>query len=118
MTICPWPCIWVVKAAVSRVRPWTAPNLPSSSRSATRWVVPERPCFGKLLLAAFLVTPLVASAPKPSWYARIASYSALVATAVVLSRVCLGAHFPNDVVAGAVLGAGVGDGGGSVRPHH
>ncbi len=39
----------------------------------------------------------------PKWYVIIPSY--LYATAVMLSRPYLGAHYPSDLLAGAVLGA-------------
>ncbi|HSB79589.1 MAG TPA: phosphatase PAP2 family protein [Candidatus Methylomirabilis sp.] len=41
------------------------------------------------------------------WYPRYTSLFLTLAVLVGLSRVVLGAHFPSDVLAGAVLGTGV-----------
>jgi membrane-associated phospholipid phosphatase len=58
---------------------------------------------GHAALSAALVTSWGASYPR--WY--VLGPGALWATAVALSRVHLGVHYPSDILAGTIVGAGV-----------
>ena len=78
------------------------------------------------MLPALISTPTSLSFPSAhasSSFAAARAYSALVpaaplyvvATAMALSRVYLGVHYPSDIAAGALLGTLVGAGGGAQR---
>ena len=58
---------------------------------------------GHAALSAALVTSWGASYPR--WY--VLGPGALWATAIALSRVHLGVHYPSDILAGTILGTGV-----------
>ncbi|MGI9098865.1 MAG: phosphatase PAP2 family protein [Solirubrobacteraceae bacterium] len=84
----------------------------------------RRPQLAKL--PALISTPTSLSFPSAhasSSFAAARAYSALlpgaplyaVATAMALSRVYLGVHYPSDIAAGALLGTLVGSGGGAPR---
>jgi membrane-associated phospholipid phosphatase len=89
-----------VKQLVSRPRPpvehlqtvtgWSFPSGHASQASA----------FGFALVLALRAAPI------PCCELRLAWAAAAIVTAVALSRVWLGVHYPSDVVAGLLLGGG------------
>jgi undecaprenyl-diphosphatase len=112
---------WVVKRAVGRTRPWVALGYPAPFGAPHDGSFPSGHASGTFCVAAFLAValptawPPPAGSPAPRWQPRLVAAGALVIAVLVgLSRVYLGAHFPSDVVAGAVMGACFGAGGGAL----
>jgi undecaprenyl-diphosphatase len=101
--------VWAVKALVGRVRPWMALGLPAPIGTPSDYSFPSGHAAGSFCLAAFLAVALPAAWPAAPARARAVSALAFVyAVLVATSRVYLGAHFPSDVVVGALLGAAIG----------
>jgi membrane-associated phospholipid phosphatase len=103
---------WTVKLAVGRVRPWIALGYPAPYGAPHDGSFPSGHASGSFCVAAFLVValpaawPAPANAPASAWRARLVGAGAVaIAVLIGLSRVYLGAHFPSDVIAGAVMGA-------------
>lgn len=88
----------VLKHAVNRQRPFiTYPSLdPAISASSASF--PSGHTSNSFSLATSL------SLNYPKWYVIVPSY--LWATSVAYSRIHLGVHYPSDVLAGALIGAG------------
>jgi undecaprenyl-diphosphatase len=112
--------VWAVKLAVGRVRPWIALGLAPPLGAPHDGSFPSGHASGSFCVAAFLAVALPFVWRAPAWKVRLASLGALaVAALIALSRVYLGAHFPSDVLAGAVGGAGFGAvAGGLYLSHH
>lgn len=95
-----------LKNLVQRPRPYhTVPGVTSRSGRYQ----PDQDAFdpyafpsGHAALSFALATSLTLSDPK--WYVAVPAYG--WATAVALSRVWLGVHYPTDILAGAAIGAG------------
>jgi undecaprenyl-diphosphatase len=101
--------VWALKLAVGRVRPWLALGLAPPIGAPRDGSFPSGHAAGSFCLAAFLLVALPAAWPRSRGLAHAMSGLALaIATLVALSRVYLGAHFPADVLVGALLGALVG----------
>jgi undecaprenyl-diphosphatase len=101
--------VWAMKAAIGRVRPWIALGLPAPVGSPHDFSFPSGHAAGSFCLAAFLALALPAAWPASPRRARLVGGVAFVYAALVASsRVYLGAHFPSDVLFGALLGAGIG----------
>lgn len=103
---------WAVKHAVGRVRPWIALGYPAPYGAPHDGSFPSGHASGSFCVAAFLVVALPAAWPAPAhaptsaWRARLVGAGAVaIAVVIGLSRVYLGAHFPSDVIAGALMGA-------------
>ena len=71
------------------------------------WAAPNFPAFPSgHAMAGFATATVLALAARPRAWVAVAGYGG--AALLALSRVYLGHHYPSDIVAGAVLGAGVG----------
>jgi undecaprenyl-diphosphatase len=102
-------CVWAIKLAFGRVRPWIALGLPAPLGAPHDGSFPSGHASGSFCVAAFLAVALPAAWPGRSRGARAVGVTAVaLASLVALSRVYLGAHFPSDVLAGAVFGAALG----------
>ncbi len=98
--------VTAMKRVVGRPRPFVAQPLVSRSsryRSETDAGAFESFPSGHASLSVALATSWSLSHPR--WY--VIAPSAAWAAAVTVSRVHLGVHYPSDVLAGAVLGAGI-----------
>jgi undecaprenyl-diphosphatase len=103
--------VWSLKLGVGRARPWIALGLPQPIGGPHDFSFPSGHAAGSFCVAAFVVLALPATWPNSPWLVRlVAGVTCAIATLVALSRVYLGAHFPSDVVGGALLGALVGAG--------
>jgi undecaprenyl-diphosphatase len=104
-----------LKDLFGRVRPWIALGLPAPIMTPHDPSFPSGHAAGCFCVAAFFAVGLPAAWPDRPVQARVVvALAALVALLIALSRVYLGAHFPGDVLAGALLGGLVGALGGSV----
>jgi len=104
-----------IKAAVGRVRPWIALSLPAPVGAPHDGSFPSGHAAGAFCVATFLAVALPDFFPESPWRARLLSAGVTgFAVMIALSRVYLGAHFPTDVLGGALLGGAVGAAGGSV----
>ncbi|HEX8795427.1 MAG TPA: phosphatase PAP2 family protein [Polyangiaceae bacterium] len=98
-----------IKAIVGRARPWIALGLPAPFGAPHDGSFPSGHAAGNFCVAAFLAVALPAVWPHAPARARVfTAVAAVYAALVAASRVYLGAHFPSDVIAGAVLGVLVG----------
>lgn len=101
--------VWGLKALFGRVRPWVALGLATPPGAPSDPSFPSGHAAGAFCLAAFLVVVLPSAWPSRPRLARAVGAGVLVYAALVASsRVYLGAHWPGDVLAGALLGAAVG----------
>jgi undecaprenyl-diphosphatase len=101
--------VWAVKAAVGRVRPWIALGLPPPIGAPHDGSFPSGHAAGSFCVAAFLAVALPATLPGARLRARAgAAGVAVLAAFIASSRVYLGAHFPADVLCGALLGGAIG----------
>jgi undecaprenyl-diphosphatase len=101
--------VWCLKACVGRVRPWIALGLAAPPGAPHDGSFPSGHAAGSFCVAAFLAVALPVELPASPRRARaIAAAVGVLASFVASSRVYLGAHFPGDVVAGAVLGGAIG----------
>jgi undecaprenyl-diphosphatase len=100
--------VWALKLAIGRVRPWIALGLAAPPGAPHDASFPSGHAAGSFCVAAFLVVVLPSSSPI-LWRGRVVSATAVVlATLISASRIYLGAHYPTDVIAGALLGSLVG----------
>jgi undecaprenyl-diphosphatase len=101
--------VWATKAMVGRVRPWIALGLPTPIGAPHDGSFPSGHAAGAFCLAAFLALALPAAWPASPRRARMIGVAAFIYAALVAcSRVVLGAHFPTDVLCGALLGGAIG----------
>ena len=106
--------VFALKALIGRGRPVTVyvGLRQALLDSPTDCSLPSGHAAGSFAFAFFVTQVLLARRPRPP-YAMVASSGLIVlAAAVGVSRVALGFHFPLDVVAGALIGAGLGKAGG------
>ena len=96
-TISSYSVGYILKKAIDRNRPYDTYSFIQNYKIETGESFPS----GSTALAFSTATSLSLSFPK--WYVIVPS--ALYATGVGYSRLHLGAHYPSDVLAGAVLGA-------------
>jgi membrane-associated phospholipid phosphatase len=88
---------YILKKAVNRPRPYITHPILQNYEAVTDGSFPS----GSTALAFSAATSLSLSYPK--WY--VIGPSAIYACGVAYSRLHLGAHYPSDVLAGAVIGA-------------
>jgi undecaprenyl-diphosphatase len=101
--------VWGLKRVVGRTRPWIALDLPTPFMRPSDFSFPSGHAAGCFCVAAFLTLALPAAWPDSVRRARVVTaLAAAVAVLIAVSRVYLGAHFPGDVIAGAILGVAVG----------
>lgn len=101
--------VWLLKVAFGRVRPWIALGLTPPFGAPRDGSFPSGHASGSFCVAAFLSIALPGLAPGNLRGSRgLRALPILLAAGVAISRVYLGAHFPSDVLAGALLGALVG----------
>jgi len=105
---------WTLKRVVARTRPWIALGYPAPFGAPHDGSFPSGHASGSFCVAAFLVVTLPAAwrqaegsgSPSSPRRARLVAAAAVaIAFLVGLSRVYLGAHFPSDVLAGALMGS-------------
>jgi undecaprenyl-diphosphatase len=99
--------VWEIKRLVGRLRPWLELGWPAPIGSPHDGSFPSGHAAGSFCVAAFLVVVL-RSRPRSRATALVIAGLLLLAALIALSRVYLGAHFPGDVLGGALLGASVG----------
>jgi membrane-associated phospholipid phosphatase len=98
--------VWALKLVVGRVRPWIAMGLAAPLGAPHDGSFPSGHASGSFCVAVFVAVALPAVWPSPAWRVRFVAVAALaIATLVAVSRVYLGAHFPSDALAGALMGA-------------
>jgi undecaprenyl-diphosphatase len=104
--------VWSLKRAFGRVRPWIALGLSPPIGSPSDYSFPSGHAAGSFCVAAFAVVVLRAQGAgedaNPRANGLLAAAAVGLAVLVALSRVYLGAHFPGDVIGGAVLGSAFG----------
>ncbi len=103
--------VWALKLAVGRVRPWIAMSLPAPLGAPHDGSFPSGHASGSFCVAAFLAITLPAVMARELAVAParvVAGVTIALAALVAVSRVYLGAHFPSDVLAGALFGTGFG----------
>ena len=102
--------VYVAKIAASRERPYLAcADLAHCIlRTPTDPSFPSGHAAGSFAFALFSVHALLDRSPRPRLALATAIACVVFAACVGVSRVVLGAHFPGDVVCGAVVGATIG----------
>ena len=101
--------VWGLKRAIGRTRPWILLDLPTPFMRPSDFSFPSGHAAGCFCVAAFLTFALPAAWPDSRLRAWLVTALALgLALLIGVSRVYLGAHFPGDVLAGALLGGVVG----------
>jgi membrane-associated phospholipid phosphatase len=104
-----------LKGVFGRVRPWIALGLPAPIMTPHDPSFPSGHAAGCFCVAAFLAVGLPAAWPaRPGPAQGVVALAVTLAMLIALSRVYLGAHFPGDVLVGALLGALVGGLGGAL----
>jgi undecaprenyl-diphosphatase len=117
--------VFILKAIVGRTRPWIALGYPAPFGAPHDGSFPSGHAAGSFCLAGFLMVVLPAIGAADSAGAGvpaagasraqlIAAVSVVFAALVALSRVYLGAHWPSDVLAGALMGWAFGVAGGGL----
>jgi membrane-associated phospholipid phosphatase len=99
--------VWLLKREIGRLRPWLELGLPAPIGSPHDGSFPSGHAAGSFCVAAFLVVVL-RTRPAQRWGWIAIAGCMVLAALIALSRVYLGAHFPGDVMAGALLGGCVG----------
>jgi len=101
--------VWAIKAAIGRLRPWIAFGWPAPLWSPEDGSFPSGHSAGCFCVAAFLISwPRYGREQCGAARPPMAIVALGVATLVAVSRVMAGAHYPSDVVGGALLGSLVG----------
>jgi undecaprenyl-diphosphatase len=105
--------VTLLKMGVHRTRPYVALGLKGYGLAVSADVsFPSGHAAGSFALASFLSLRL-----RVPWALPVFLFS--LASAIALSRVYLGVHYPSDVAAGALLGMGIGGGAGRwLRARH
>ncbi len=90
--------VWVLKHTVNRPRPYETYSF------ITPKVTEDSPSFPSGHTTAAFETATALSLNFPKWYVVVPAYT--WASAVGYSRLYLGVHYPSDVAAGMLIGAG------------
>jgi undecaprenyl-diphosphatase len=104
--------VFGMKRLNGRTRPWIALALPTDRALPHDFSFPSGHATASFTVAAFLAVLAVASPPSGATQSRwrhVLGASALVVAGLIsVSRVFLGAHWPSDVLGGALLGTLIG----------
>jgi undecaprenyl-diphosphatase len=101
--------VWLLKRIVGRVRPWLAFGLPPPIGMPRDGSFPSGHAAGSFCVAAFIAVVVPSLQADARWRGRaIGALAVVLAGFIGFSRVYLGAHFPSDVTAGALLGGATG----------
>ncbi len=102
--------VFMTKIAIARERPYLAcADLAHCIlRTPTDPSFPSGHSAGSFAFAVFTARALLDRTPRPRFALAAAIACVVFAACVGVSRVVLGAHFPGDVVSGAILGATLG----------
>jgi undecaprenyl-diphosphatase len=109
--------VFAIKRAVGRVRPWEAMHLEPLLDAPTDYSFPSGHAAGAFACAVFFLASAASAADDVVRRRMLAASGVLLvlASAVAVSRVYLGTHYPSDVLAGVLLGAAIGAGGAKLR---
>lgn len=108
--------VFVLKAIVQRKRPYLViPNVQALVFEApTNFSFPSGHAAGSFCTATFIAVVMIGHvyAGSKSWRRRVALtvVAYIMAFGICLSRCALGVHYPGDLLAGALIGAGIGYG--------
>jgi undecaprenyl-diphosphatase len=109
--------VFCLKRIVGRVRPCNSlPGIRALWDSPTDYSFPSGHTTGSFAFAAFVVTYVCVGRPLRPIGIIGSLVGVAFATAVGVSRIYLGVHFPSDVAGSALLGIVLGVGGAHLRP--
>jgi undecaprenyl-diphosphatase len=98
--------VFVVKHLVRRVRPpFQLPGVHPLWDAPTDYSFPSGHAAGSFAVAAFVTVLCLRERRDEAWRWAVGALFVFAASAIALSRVYLGVHFPGDVTGGAALGA-------------
>ena len=108
--------VFTVKLVIRRLRPYQAVPWVRAlvSDPPTDFSCPSGHSAGSFALAVFVLTVVARGDARTARATLLASLLVALALLVAISRVFLGVHYPSDIVAGALLGMGIGFGGGEL----
>jgi undecaprenyl-diphosphatase len=102
--------VFALKKIVMRVRPFIVFTgvRAIALDSPTDYSFPSGHAAGSFCFALFTARVLCDASPRPRYAALLSTLAVLFASAVGVSRVVLGFHFPLDVLGGAIIGGAIG----------
>jgi undecaprenyl-diphosphatase len=98
--------VWAIKKLVMRPRPFTAHVVHPPLAAPTDFSFPSGHAAGSFAVAMFVLAVCMATPTRGR--AAIAAIVVALATAIALSRVYLGLHYPGDTAGGALIGGAIG----------
>jgi undecaprenyl-diphosphatase len=107
----------LLKLAVGRTRPYVALRVSPLFDAPTDHSFPSGHASGSFAVAAFVFASVLTMDPHPRRRSFLALACAAIglATAIAVSRVWLGVHWPSDVAGGAAIGSAIGAAGALAR---